>query len=209
MFTGLIRARSIIRSRSTGRKDSLLLVLERPEAWDEIRLGDSIAVHGTCLTVTALSDDSMSFEATAETRARCRFDQIPIGAMLHVEPAMRLSDRLDGHLLTGHVDGLATLTKIENVEGGQRMSFSPSDKELLPLLAPRGSVALDGVSLTIVDCGQDAFDVVLVPETLEATELGRLSPGGLVHVEVDLLARYVAHHLGSTGGGASTHNAND
>ena len=201
MFTGLIRARVDLLRKSTGRRGSLVMVLARPPEWQEVRLGDSIAVHGTCLTVTALDARTMSFEATEETRARCRFDAIHPGAALHVERAMCLGDRLDGHLVTGHVDSLARVTEITPVEGGRRFRFSPLDDALLPMLAPRGSVALDGVSLTIVEADHTGFAVVLVPETLEATELGQLQINDVVHIEVDLLARYVAHQLGFKGEG--------
>ncbi len=202
MFTGLIRARAKLIRKSTGRRGSLVMVLDRPDSWPNIAIGDSISVHGTCLTITTLNDKTMHFEATEETRQRCRFDSIAAGALLHVERAMCLGDRLDGHLVTGHVDGLARVVSITPVEGGQRYRFSPLDPSLLPMLAPRGSVALDGVSLTLVGGDDTGFEVVLVPETLEATELARLSPEDLVHVEVDLLARYVAHQLGITGDGS-------
>lgn len=199
MFTGLIRARSKLLQKRSGRRRSLVMVLERPGNWSELGIGDSIAIHGTCLTITALNNQTMDFEATEETRDRCRFDSIPTGTLLHVERAMCLGDRLDGHLVTGHVDGLARLVETRPVEGGQRFRFSPLDTSLLPMLAPRGSVALDGVSLTVVAGDDSGFDVVLVPETLEATELAGLQVDHLVHVEVDLLARYVAHQLGITG----------
>ncbi|HBU48774.1 MAG TPA: riboflavin synthase [Myxococcales bacterium] len=199
MFTGLIRARAKLLRKGTGRRGSLVMVLERPKDWSEVRLGDSIAIHGTCLTVTRLDENAMHFEATEETRKRCRFDTIQTGSLLHVERAMCLGDRIDGHLVTGHVDSLAKVVEISQVQGGQRWRFEPEEVSLLPMLAPRGSVALDGVSLTIVDGGQKSFSVVLVPETLEATELGRLKVNDLVHIEVDLLARYVAHQIGFTG----------
>jgi riboflavin synthase len=200
VFTGLIRDRAaVVDLDQTGRGGALRVVLERPSAWHDLRLGDSIALNGCCLTIAQMSSETLDFELTQETRNLTQFDGLTRGARLHVERALQVGDRLDGHLVSGHVDGLARFAGRRDQVGGSAFRFSAS-AELLAMLPVKGSVCVDGVSLTITCCDPDAFEVVLVPETLVATELPQLSPGDAVHVEVDPLARYVAHWLDRTTG---------
>ena len=199
MFTGLVRHRATLLDRNVdGRAGSLALRLNRPEVWDDLRVGDSIAVNGCCLTITTFDDDSMSFEAGSETLARTLFEQLAIGQQMHVEQALRVGDRMDGHMVTGHVDGLGQLLERIEVPGGRRLRFGVT-AELARMLPEKGSVCVDGISLTIAADERSGFTVELIPETLEATELTRLVVGDSVHVEVDPMARYAAHWLARTG----------
>ena len=195
MFTGLVRARGRLIERSvSGRLGALRLQLSRPEGFSDLRLGDSIAVHGCCLTVIELAPQSMAFEAGAETLARTRFATLAQGAYLHLERALQFGDRLDGHLVTGHIDALAEVVGRTEVAGGLRLDFS-AETSLAALLPEKGSVCVDGISLTIAASNRGGFTVELIPETLERTELGTLRAGDSVHVEVDPLARYAATWL--------------
>jgi riboflavin synthase len=199
MFTGLVRHRAALLScDSLGRDGALLLQLERPKPWSDLRLGDSVAVNGCCLTVISVSEQDMQFEAGSETLARTLFSHLKAGVCLHVEQALRAGDRLDGHIVTGHVDGLAKVENLIDVSGGRRIQFAVADA-LAAMLPQKGSVCVDGISLTIaadLPCG---FVVELIPETLKRTQLSVLCPGDSVHVEVDPLARYAAHWLKRTG----------
>ena len=200
MFTGLVRHRATLISISDdGRSGARRLVLERPQAWTDLRLGDSVAVNGCCLTVVVLDDASMSFEAGSETISRTLFGELEAGATLHIEQALRAGDRMDGHIVTGHVDGLASVTGTTDVPGGRRIDFAVPDG-LAAMLPVKGSVCVDGISLTIAGDGPGEFTVELIPETLKATELSDLAAGDRVHVEVDPLARYAAHWLQATRG---------
>ena len=199
MFTGLVRHRATLLDRNVdGRAGSLALHISRPDGWDDLRVGDSIAVNGCCLTITTFDDDSMGFEAGSETLARTLFEQVTIGQKIHVEQALRVGDRMDGHMVTGHVDGLGQLVERIEVLGGRRLRFSTTP-ELARMLPEKGSVCVDGISLTIAADEPSGFTVELIPETLEATELTRLVAGDSVHVEVDPMARYAAHWLARTG----------
>jgi len=198
VFTGLIRDRAtVVELDESGRDGSLRVVLERPATWQDLRLGDSIALNECCLTVAQMSAETLDFELTQETRDLTRFDDLAAGARLHVERALQVGDRLDGHLVSGHVDGIATFAGRRDQVGGSTFRFA-ARADLLAMLPVKGSVCVDGVSLTITCCDPDAFEVVLVPETLVVTELPHLTPGDAVHVEVDPLARYVAHWLDRT-----------
>jgi riboflavin synthase len=195
MFTGLVRARGRLIERSKhGRAGALRLRLSRPDGFDDLRLGDSIAVHGCCLTIIELAPQSMVFEAGAETLARTRFATMVTGAQLHLERALKFGDRLDGHLMTGHIDAIAEVVGRSEVAGGRRLQFGVG-AALAALLPEKGSVCVDGISLTIAASDQRSFTVELIPETLERTELAAIEVGDSVHVEVDPLARYAATWL--------------
>lgn len=198
MFTGLVRYRATLRRHEMrGRGGSLLLSLNRPSDWQDVRIGDSIAVNGCCLTVISLSADALDFEAGSETLARTLLGSLAVGQRVHIEQALRMGDRLDGHMVTGHVDGLAEVVEIIEVKGGRRIRFGVAP-HLACLLPEKGSVCVDGISLTIAADELNGFTVELIPETLEATELSDLVAGDSVHVEVDPMARYAAHWLDKT-----------
>lgn len=198
MFTGLVRYRAtLLRHEMRGRSGSLLLSLSRPPEWGDVRLGDSIAVNGCCLTVIEMNPEALDFEAGSETLARTLLGSLCVGQRVHIEQALRMGDRLDGHMVTGHVDGLAELVEVIDVKGGRRLRFGVAAK-LACLLPEKGSVCVDGISLTIAADESNGFTVELIPETLEATQLSDLVAGDSVHVEVDPIARYAAHWLDKT-----------
>lgn len=168
----------------------------------ELVLGESIAVNGVCLTVTVFDATTFQVEASEETLRVTSLANLQAGAKLNLERALRLGDRLGGHMVSGHVDGLAVVRALRPIGDSVRITFSPP-AELRMYLAPKGSVTLDGVSLTVNDVEPDGFQVMLIPHTREVTTLGALTVGSKVNLEVDVLARYVCHYL-SVGGATAT-----
>jgi riboflavin synthase len=157
--------------------------------------GASIACAGVCLTVVAAGDDNQrswfAVDAAAETLKLTTVGQWRHGGRINLERPLKMGDELGGHVVAGHVDGIATLTKREELTDSARMTFqAPAD--LMPLIAVKGSVALDGVSLTVNTADRDSFSVLIIPHTLAVTTLGDLREGGAVNLEVDTLARYAA-----------------
>ena len=199
VFTGLVQAMGTLRRRA-GTRTGAELTLEH--AFGELTLGESIAVNGVCLTVTAFDATTFRVEASEETLRVTSLANLQPGAKLNLERALRLGDRLGGHMVSGHVDGLAVVRALRPIGDSVRITFSPP-AELRMYLAPKGSVTLDGVSLTINDVEPDGFQVMLIPHTREMTTLGALAVGSKVNLEVDVLARYVCHYL-SVGGVAAT-----
>ena len=174
MFTGIVRERARVLSYENGR-----LVVESGLS---PRVGDSISVDGTCLTVVDSSDGRLAFDVMAETAERAR----PYRAEVNLEPAVEAGQPLGGHYVQGHVDGVGRVRAFE----GERLTID-APRQLLRYCVEKGSIAVDGVSLTIAGLSKDAFDVALVQHTLEATTLGALKPGDPVNLEVDVLAKYV------------------
>jgi len=158
-------------------------------------VGESVAVHGPCLTVQALKPDGFYCDATAETLARTTLGTRPIGGRVHLERALAVGDRLGGHIVTGHIDGKVRLRSREKVGDAEKLAFEFEESDLARFVARKGSVAIDGVSLTVNAATNEAFDVVIIPHTLVVTSLGELGPGDEANIEVDLLARYLARLL--------------
>jgi len=191
MFTGIVQAVGHI-SRAEPRGDGLRVVIEAgPFAAGDVAIGDSIAVNGCCLTVVELDDGTMAFDVSAET-LRCTTGLQRPGAV-NLEKALRLSDRLGGHLTSGHVDGVGEVScfAAPQSDGGRLLEVdAPAD--LARFIAGKGSIAIDGVSLTTNSVIGRRFSVNLIPHTLAVTTLGGLTVGARVNLEVDLVARYVA-----------------
>lgn len=192
MFTGIIEAMCPVVELRRGA--TYRLTLDLGDLAEDVTLGDSIAVNGVCLTVSGLSGSRASFDAIAETIERSALARLRRGDRVNVERSLRMGDRISGHFVAGHVDGVGTLrSKEERPEQTVvRVACSP---ELTRLMAVKGSVAIDGISLTLVEVAHDAFAVYLIPYTLAETTLGTKSAGDPVNIEVDLLARYVARLL--------------
>ncbi len=163
---------------------------ERPEA------KDSISIDGVCLTATAIEGDIVSFDVIPETLARSTLGERAIGDLVNVEYALRLGDRLGGHLVYGHVDAAQRVLDRVSEGQGERMRIEAASA-LAPMIAVKGFVAVDGVSLTVADAEGDWFEVALIPETLARTTLGGRLPGSRVNLEVDPLARYVDRVIAS------------
>jgi len=192
MFTGLIRHLGTLDSRGPRPGGVRLRIAAPADLLERADPGASICVNGACLT--AVARDARTFEAdlSEETLARTTFGQLALGSMLHLEPALRVGDPLDGHLVSGHVDGVGRLLERPQGEGLWRFGMPAA---LAAMVAPKGSVAVDGISLTVVDCGGDWISVALIPETVRRTRLEGARPGEAFHLEVDPIGRYVARTL--------------
>lgn len=195
MFTGLVETLAEVADlRHEGTAARLVV---RHSSWaGETPLGASIAVNGCCLTVVAAGDNCLEFEAGAETLACTNLGRLAPGARVNLERSLRLGDRLGGHLVSGHIDAIATL--VERTEDGPWATcWFRVPPALMHQIAPKGSVAIDGVSLTVVDVQPDRFSVMLIPHTLANTTLGSLAVGDTVNIETDILAKYVERQLAS------------
>ena len=189
MFTGIVRERGRLVSRNGG-PDGAELVVEAPETAAATHTGDSVALDGVCLTATNVSDGRIAFHAVAETLRRSTLAALEPGAEVNVEPALRAGEPLGGHYVQGHVDGVGRVTAATPEGDGVRLRLDvPS--ELLRYCVDKGSIAVQGVSLTIAALSGDGVEIALVPHTLAATTLADLRPGAPVNLEVDVLAKYV------------------
>ena len=197
MFTGLIRHLGTLESRSARPGGARLRIAAPPDLLARAELGASIAVHGACLTSVAVDGRAWEADLSEETLAKTTLGRLALGATVHLEPALRVGDPLDGHLVAGHVDAVGQLLSRPRSEGRVdeglwRFAMPP---ELAPMMAPKGSVAVDGISLTVVDCGTDWFTVALIPETVKRTALDAMRPGDPVNLEADPIGRFVARAL--------------
>ncbi len=190
MFTGLVREVGKVASFEDGR-----LVVE---AATEAGTGDSVALDGVCLTVVEVGDGRLSFDLVPETLARIK----RFGDRVNVEPALRAGDPLGGHQVQGHVDGVGRVVSVDSEGDGLRVRIDAAP-ELLRYCVEKGSITVDGVSLTVAAVDETGFEVALIPHTLEVTTLGELSAGDDVNLETDVLAKYVEKLLPPLAGGAS------
>jgi len=189
MFSGIVAYRGeVLRTTAAGGGLTLWVRCEGVEA-ERPEPKDSIAIDGVCLTATTIERDAIAFDVVPETIARSTLGRLEPGAAVNVEYALRVGDRVGGHFVYGHVDGVATvLARAPEGQGARMRIDSPAD--LAPMIVEKGFIAVDGVSLTIAAVGPGWFDVALIPETLERTTLGARQPGTRVNLEVDPLARY-------------------
>ena len=188
MFTGLIA--EVGRITAVQRSGDGMRLAVRAQLADELSDGDSVAVNGVCLTATGVGGDAFHADVIAETLARSALAGLDGGAQVNLELPLRAADRLGGHMVQGHVDGTATVTGTRE-EGFSRVLELDAAADLRRYLVLKGSVALDGVSLTVSDLYERGFAVSLIPETLRRTTLGELEEGALVNVEVDILAKHL------------------
>lgn len=189
MFSGIVEALGTIAEIRNEPPGCKLLVRE-PKIVPETKVADSVSVNGCCLTVVEVEGDVMAFEAGPETLARTNLGDLKAGSRVNLERALRVGDRLGGHFVSGHIDATGTL--LERNDQGQWSFFSFAiPKPLSVQMASKGSIAVDGVSLTIVDSEPERFSVALIPYTLAVTTLGPLEVGGRVNLETDILAKYV------------------
>lgn len=191
MFTGLIEEVGKLLARRGGRIELLA-----PRIAPCLKLGDSVAVNGICLTATGLSGDRFTADVSPSTLEVTTAGSWTSGASLNLERALAMGDRLGGHLVSGHVDGVVRLTSRQRLESAWRLAFE-LPAELAIFLVPKGSVTLDGTSLTVNEVTSDGFSVTIIPHTGAMTTLLSLQPGQGVNLEVDLLAKYVHRMLGS------------
>jgi len=193
MFTGIVETIATI-TRIEGGADRATLVIDAPAVSEGVKRGDSIAVNGACLTVTAIERGRLTFEAVAETLSRTNLGELKSGSVVNLERAMRADQRLDGHIVQGHVDAVGRVRSLDRAGFDVRL-FVDCEPNFCLLLVEKGSVAVDGVSLTVVGVETRGFDVALIPHTLEATTLGRRRVGDRVNLEADVLGKYVKHYV--------------
>ena len=198
MFTGLVEAIGTVKSFS--RKGTYYTLTVEAGISGGLSLGQSVSLSGACLTVTRNDSRTFDVEMMQETFSRTWFGRgLRPGTRVNLERAMRLTDRLDGHLVLGHVDGVAALREIRGTDTKEAV-FVPENRELLRGIVEKGSVAVDGISLTVIDAGSESFSVGIIPATLAATTLGGLRAGGVVNIETDILGKYVARLTGFEAG---------
>lgn len=196
MFTGIVQTTAAILDSTltqTGRR----LIVERGSLRGEMNHGDSICVSGVCLTAVEITGDRLGFDVIHETLSKTSIGSLSVGDKVNLEPAVTPSQPMGGHFMQGHVDGLAVIEAIHTDGGEWRATLKPASDStaLMDSIIPRGSVAIDGVSLTLARVGEDTFDIALIPETLACTTLGGLKVGGRVNIEADILAKTVVHQL--------------
>ena len=190
MFSGIVEALGRI-AAITNDGVVCTLVVDAPQIVDDVETSDSVAVNGCCLTVVAKSGTSLSFQAVPETLSRTNLGDLVEGSPVNLERALAVNSRLGGHFVSGHVDGLAVLERIDNHNDECADYYFRIDKSLAKHMASKGSVAVDGVSLTLVRCEPELFSVALIPFTLNATTLGSKKVGDKVNIETDILSKYV------------------
>ena len=189
MFTGLVESLGTV-SDVAVEGPGCRLTLTAPEIASELVLGESVAVNGACLTVVAADAEVFAFQLGPETLQRTNLGQLCRGDRVNLERSLRLSDRLGGHLVQGHIDGVGSVAE-RRVEGDWVTVWFRCAQNLTEQMAPKGSIAVDGVSLTLVDVATDRFSVALIPHTLAHTTLGFKEAGAAVNLETDMLAKYV------------------
>ena len=193
MFTGIVREVGRVASL-TGGADGVRLEIEAPETARTTATGDSVALNGVCLTAVAVADGRIAFDAVPETLARTSLERLAPGARINIEPALRVGDSMGGHNVQGHVDGVGHVRTVEPEGEGLRLTIDmPPD--LLRYVVEKGSIAVEGTSLTIASVDDTGFAVALIPHTLTAPTLGELAPGDAVNLEADVLAKYVERLL--------------
>ena len=192
MFTGIVRELGRVAS-VTDAGGGLRIEIDAPETATLTAVGDSVSIDGCCLTATAVGGARLSFDAVPETLARTALSVVA-GAEVNLEPALRSGEPLGGHYVQGHVDGVGTVTSVEAEGDGIRLTVE-APEELRRYVVEKGSVTLQGVSLTVAALTETGFEVALIPHTLEVTTLGRLAPGDRVNLEADVLAKYVERLL--------------
>lgn len=200
MFTGIIAELGTIESIAPSG-DSLRVTIRAPKAVAKAHHGDSIAVSGVCLTVIEQSAETFTADVMGQTIAMSNPDQWRADRVVNIESAMAIGEQLGGHIVQGHVDGTARVLSLSQ-NGDWRVIRFALDPAHAPLVVDKGSIAIDGVSLTVSAVGDEWCEVSLIPETLVATTLGRLEPGSIVNIETDILARHVARlaHFAQGGG---------
>ncbi len=188
MFTGIIEGLGKAVEIKAG--DGMKLAIEADFSLDGTKIGDSIAVNGACLTAVSVKGKNFTVDVSPETVERTSFKDIKPGEVVNIERALKISDRIDGHLVSGHIDGTGILTSRKNMGNAVILRFSVSEK-LSYYMIEKGSVAVDGISLTINECGKDFFEVSVIPHTAKITTIERRKVGDKINIETDMLGKYV------------------
>ena len=194
MFTGIVQCFGVVRNHENYNGELRLTVDARALAPEPIKVGDSVSVNGVCLTVVENREYWLRFDVSTETLKVTNLDQLSVGSRVNLELALSPGDRMGGHFVSGHVDGIAQLVAKQAIGSSEKMELA-APTHLLRYIANKGSVCLDGVSLTVNRVTENGFEVNIVPHTLRATTLGQYQLGQRVHLEVDVLARYLERLL--------------
>lgn len=198
MFTGIIEERGIIKSIRAGGKSSRM-VISAAKILEELKIGDSINTDGVCLTVTEFSSSSFTVDVMPETMLRSTFGKLKTGSTVNLERALRLSDRLGGHIVSGHIDGTGRLEKIRKDENAIWLSIV-AEEPILRYIVEKGSVAIDGISLTIAKIDLHTFEVSVIPHTQAETTILIKKTGDAVNIECDIIGKYVEKLIKTKGG---------
>lgn len=196
MFTGIVEGLAVVRSIAKAKKGAdTVMWVKLGRMARRLKKGDSVCINGACLTVTRLQKDEAQFEMVAETMRRTSLGSLKPGDRVNIERSMKVGDRLEGHFVLGHVDGTATIVDRIEKPAETTMWFQLDDAGLSRALVPKGSIAVDGISLTVVDVEGAKFSVSLIPHTLAITSLGLKEKGDRVNIETDVLSKYVGKSL--------------
>lgn len=195
MFTGIIEELGKVVKIESLRGDRILTV-KASQATESVKKGDSIAVNGVCLTATGIEKDNLSFEVIPETIDKTNLKFLKVSDLVNLERALKVNDRLGGHLISGHIDSVGIIRKKVFALGGYKFEIAV-EKDLMQFIVPKGSVAVDGISLTVGEIRGNIFSVYIIPHTLKATTLGFKGPSNYVNIEVDILGKYVLSLLKS------------
>lgn len=193
MFTGLIETICQVR-RVRQTSGGMVLAVDLDRLASQTKIGDSIAINGVCLTVAKLEDNVAIFDVSSETLKKSNLGKLTPGSKVNAELAMKADNRFGGHFVTGHIDGTATVQAIQKQGEFASMKFTTTG-ELLSQMIPKGSVAIDGVSLTIADMDESGFTVALIPQTLKKTTLGQAEIGNVVNIETDIIVKTIKSQL--------------
>lgn len=193
MFTGLIEDTGKVTAAKIS-DNALLLEIESKKLASELKIGDSIAINGACQTVTEITNNSFKVYASPETMKITAFSEFKAGMYVNLERPLKLSDRLDGHLVTGHVDSTAVVSDIANDSGSTVISFETSNK-IARQIVKKGSITIDGISLTVCDIKNNIFSVSVIPHTRDNTCIRFYTKGTKVNIETDLIAKYIEKYL--------------
>lgn len=189
MFTGIIEELGTV-GQMDRRPDSIKLTIQARKVLEGTQLGDSIAVNGVCLTVTSMTDSSFTADVMHETMRRSSLSDIKSGSKVNLERAMQVGGRLGGHIVSGHIDGVGHIARIA-ADGIARVITISIPKDMEPFIVEKGSIAIDGISLTVVSVGNSQFSVSIIPHTMANTTLIDKHPGAVVNLETDVIGKYV------------------
>jgi riboflavin synthase len=191
MFAGIVEQLTTVTSTSktTGKAASIRLKLGA--SGKDVRVGGSVCVNGVCLTVTGIRKGVVSFDVIEETLRVTNLGELVKGSKANIERSLRFSDRIDGHVVSGHVDGTGKIARVQQMHDGSVKAWIETENRLTSMMMPKGSVAVDGISLTLVDVKDDSFSVCLIPHTLSKTTLGYKTKGATVNIETDMIGKYV------------------
>ena len=193
--TGSVKLISKTKSEHSRRRSDIKLTISVGQLSRGLKVGNSVSVDGVCLTVTALRNKEAEFELVGETTDRTCLGSLKVGDDVNIERSLRLGDRLEGHIVLGHVDTTGTIEVIDKSESQTKMWIRVNSREVMRSIVSKGSIAVNGTSLTVVDVTSNTFSVVLIPHTAAVTTLGRKSVGDMVNIESDIISKYVSNLL--------------